>query len=447
MRHPGYLPRDFEVPPRERRTLVLERGGAIEGRVTGLDPEGLAECRVVARERSDGAPRLIEDLEQGSPRVAEAAGCRPDGSFRLTGVRPGRQYVVEGLLRGMASAPKSVTAGTAESPAVVVLEIIEVWGAQVVFTGLGGDRLHGPDRVDLSRSSSAAHFRAELPPGFRYATEVSGLSLNRLSGGKPNRSLVDGRYRVLVLMTPDPTTVRGPIPERGPTIVWFSFQLPGYEPSSGEVHIRPYRENPPILEDELTPRAASFGALDLEFSGGEYLDEFDTRAIGAEYELRLEEAGGERLAVKYSVPLRGQERLDGIPAGTYDVVFEGLGKSLKVVPEGSPVRIGPDSTPRLTVELGAFGSIEVEAIQADGTPYDSGPMQVQLITETEPGLGRPMFYHLPGPPYVIRHVAPGPHFLVLLTPVEQVHADSDAVPRDTVLVTEGKVVTARFFLP
>lgn len=253
--------------------------------------------------------------------------------------------------------------------------------------------------------------------------------------------MTDGWYRALVLMTPESGA------GSGPANVSFTFQLPGYEPVLGEVVIRPYSEDVPVQEVEMIPTGDSFGSLQVEFMGATYLDDWVPRSPGPEYELTLREKGGNRLALKYSIPLRESERVDGIPSGVYDVVFEGLGKSLKITPAESPVRIGPDLAPSLTLELGVFGSIEVEVVRADGSMYDSGPIKVQLITETEPGLGLPMFYHLAGPPYIIRHVAPGPHYLVLLTPEEIVYRNPEAVPLDTVFVTESHVSTTRFVLP
>lgn len=440
VRHPGYQPGDFDVSAGRRKTLVLETSGAIDGIVSGLNPAGLTECTIVARQASDGWMSLVEDVESGSPRVIEVAGCRPDGSFRLTGVRPGREYFVEGSVRGMASPPVEVKAGTLESPAHVVVEMLDVWGAQVVFVGPGGQRLHCPDQVDVARSRPAKRFAAALPPGFKYAKGIYGLSEHRLSGGA-KLGMVDGRYRALIEMTPESGSAQGP------ANVSFSFQLPGYEPVSGEVVIRPFREDASALEVELAPRAQSFGALDLEFLGTGYLDELPPRWAVPEYELVLQEEGGDRIALKYCDPFRGRQRLEGIPSGIYDVVFQGLGKSVNVVPSESPVRIDPDSTPGVTIELGAFGAIEVELVQADGTSYDSGPIKVSLITETEPGLGLPTYYFLPGPPYVLRHVAPGPHYLWLHTPMELQYMDADSVPRDTVFVTESTVSTAIFVLP
>lgn len=440
VRHPDYIPREFEVPPGRNLRLALEPGGAIEGVVTGLDEDGMAGCRVVARERSAFLPSWIEEVTHGSPRILETAKCAPDGSFRLTGVVPGREYVVEAEVRGMASAPREVTAGSMDSPGHVTLGMIEVWGALVVFSGPGDEPLHCPERIDVSRSRPARNFTPELPPGFRFASEIYGLSIQRLSGGA-SESMSDGRYTAVILMTPEPGA------GDAPANVAFTFQLPGYEASSGVVQIRSFGPGPATFEFELTPRGESFGCLDVEFLGSSYLDPLQPRALANEYELRLQEAAGETIAMKYSVPLRGKERLEGIPSGTYEAVFEGLGKSVRVVPEGGPFSIGPDLTPSLTIELATFGAIQIELIRADGTAYDAGPIRAQLITETEPGLGLPMFYHLPGPPYLIHHVTPGPHYLVLLTPAELVYRDPDAVPLDTVFVSESSVVTAQFVLP
>ena len=92
--------------------VTLERGGAVEGRVTGLPGwSGKASWRVSATRSGQG----FFTLGSGNGLGAREAELEPDGSFRLTGLDPGVAYGVElegfggGILPGQSQRSNRVT--------------------------------------------------------------------------------------------------------------------------------------------------------------------------------------------------------------------------------------------------------------------------------------------------------------------------------------------------
>ncbi len=435
--HRDHVTADFQFSDKSRsQTLILASGGVITGTVTGA-PHG-SSIRVIAFDSAlpDSTNRLSECLDR-HPRSHQVC-VHPDGSFRIGSLPVNRIHTVAAYGHNGYGPMVHVQPGTQASPAVVDIPYRILYGCLLRFESMDGLPLQRERRLSLhtSRPFCAPNYQV-MPPGFTGAPDIPS-QVSALLSGRTTMQTEEGVYTETRFLTPHPNAQSMPPPPAVP----FRIHLPGYEPLVGayDFQLPDPAIGYPVHSFKLTPTGREFGEVKLEIDGTQYLEAFGgARLDFAEYQLQLSQPE-EQLNYDIKGPLSLGVHLKGIPHGTYKAHFTAQGRSIS---EGPVDLVVGDEPSTVRFDVSRYGSIHLHVLNEDGSPYRSGHVAVSMVRGFEPSLGRIAWHTLMGEPYIIRHLNPGPYYMLLEIPEQKTFRalNPGGIP-DTIHVTESFVTEA-----
>ena len=435
----GYATRTMDPPlqvagsPISGLELVLERGGAVTGRVIGIEPAELSQVTVMAARGQS---------ERAVGRVSH------DGTYRVADLAPGEWQIWASLRMGRQVSGRATVAAAGDE---VTLDL--EFASGVVLTGqvlqsgrpLGGTILFVRG-IDVpggagARTDHEGRFRVEGLKEGRHRLVVndfrSGLQHSEeieLDGDRD--VLVDiatGRVAGRVLDADDRSpladAVISLVPEAkadsGSMAFWGA---PAAESdgqggfavgsvSAGEYRLKVVREGYAPAELPLAiaggEEVAGLEIL-LQVSSGLRLQvRRSTGAPVAElYYAILDDAGRALDAGRRVADENGVVRLTSVPAGSFDLLASAAGaavRRLRVEVPGPPVVIDLQPSSSLTVTVGALAGEETVAelrlFGADGRPF-LGLLWVQVQDRWQLPLGKGTIDSLPSGGYRVEVTAP-----------------------------------------
>ena len=434
---PGFATRELVAKGNETSLeFVLEPGGYIEGIVVGT--YGSTPPQVFVTPGDDTwLSSKVRAFDLGNPRYTS---IDPDagGRFAVRGLELGATYQFHAVgAGGLSAIPSSAQAGTLKAPGQVEVAWAMLYGSEVIFTGPGGESLHGENNAvrggtGRSHGPQAAADSRLLYPNSAFAVNMAmGHPFGFEDGSFVWRpTLYDSRPGEGLLTRPE-------LP--------FEFQLEGYELFHGTLELREMSAGYQQQRFELTPWTSTWGRVEVELLGLEYL----AGVSAAEHEimrfvvfLEGDDATWKRA---FRAPLRSPLILDDVPAGKYNIRLGTHGGTLDLGAESGPVSVG-EETAHTTIDLGLTGSLELRLF--DGTTTVS-PRKINysLVGGSGSRVGDWESYFSPGPPYIAHHIPEGLYYVWLDIPWSVGYFDPGATPRNSFFIHGGTTSVVDLFKP
>lgn len=402
--------------------LTLARAAAISGRVVDLDGAPATGARVLAW--SATAPRPAPELARralaGDPRVPfDRADAR--GQFALDHLPPNSTWTLLAATSSATVELARVEVGTAD----VELRVEPVLGVRVLLSEPGGRPVRLPDEAVVALPSPRAVDARAQPLGLAaVAAELMGVELAGESVATHD-FLYTTRER------------------RDSLRLAWQVALFGYEWRSADLVAGPLRDGLPVARVELAPLVEGRGELEITFDGGAPSGLGAAAAVGpGRPVVLLATVGADRKLLQLRAPLelRGRVRYADVPYGAYTLQVLAPPNRAPIPTSPLDVAIGPEAA-RASIDLGAYGAIEIAPRHADGEPYRGAlsllVMEGDLVSDGTARGGTSAQLAFPACPVRLPALAAGPYSIVVLHP-----ALVDAPPGPFAEMMPGGMVSA-----
>lgn len=399
---------DFAPFPGERRISVageplyglevtLDEGVRVVGRVTGIDPERLAEVSVTAQGTSfeswnssavdSRGNYRIEHLRPGSYNLVAMLGDSGRRAKEQVALEPGMEELSTDLafddglvLSGRVVQDKAPVAGV-----MVMVEGLDVdrggWGQTGEQGGFAVEGLE-PGRYHVKLrdwETGLAHDETlDLSTSREIEIEVPGGSVAGRMRDSSDRQPLAG---VALTLEPENEEVRGHLPTHTATTdLTGSFRLPNV--ADGEWRLSAVKQGYAAVSRGVVLRSGRAETLDVTMDPTEGMT-LETRLPSGSPpdEVRvavLDPSGAALVAGVYATGENGRVRLSSVPAGTWEVVVSAAGSATANVRanapgEAIPVALPPPSGLRVRVpELQASNLVATVFVKdAQGNPFRS----------------------------------------------------------------------------
>jgi len=391
-----------QLPLKDLGEITLERSTPIGGRVQTSDGIGVPNVTLLAvphSTRKVTAP--IRKAAEGLSTVPRAV-SRPDGSFFIHGALPTVEYNIHAGGRGLL--PVSVeTTADAIRPGVtdLVVTVGRAYGALVSVREVGGgslrcsEELWSRKRLEWLAPPDLVQHYVGSPSAFLAMEGIWSAGYRKV-------------YETWLPISPDGTGILAlvyTLPEPALNHVTLRMSLPGYEPMTEDVPLRPIVNDFPRHEIEIRP-TGGFGELSLLVTDA--ADRIPSRLAGLGF-IEIAYPGTERTPWLYKVTASGEKRLQGVPSGEARVDFlPVVGKAIKHSTAGYAT-IGKEPYVYV-VELAEYSTLDVEPMRG-GLPY-SERLTLEIVPRGTVFRGhQDDTYLFDQPPYHFPTVVPGDYTL------------------------------------
>lgn len=372
-------------PCPDRLVVELRPGASIHGRVLladGSPPDPALGVRVYAWKQSWGLLPRGPGLS-----LLPSAKVAANGDFRIGGLEPGGRYAVGGGAYGWRTSKiaRNVTPGQELRLTLwrVFAGVVEIHGLPKVSAGsrLAGWKLlaGNPEPVSSSRLLVDRGLFGAMPTYGELGIRKPWACVFAYQVADPQAHL--GRVRIL-------------------------FDFPGFPICTAGVRVAPLRRRIVRQVVELTPAAMGFGSLRIRLFSQRRRE--TTRAVGlssASFAAKVLLSGGglrRPLAIPIASLEKREMRIDGIPAGTYQVSFRPVALRPSN-PANGRLQILPGGVAWLEFDVSRLRDLVVELVGAGCQKLDGG---VQVTARSQRGVIVGNWYFL-WPPYRCPGLLPG----------------------------------------